>query len=196
MPRDGNAVRRRLQAAALELFRERGFEETTAAEIAARAGVTERTFFRHFPDKREVLFANEEAFNQALKDAVHEAPPKLGALETLFVAFNAVASTFVDNQAFLKPRRTLIDTYPPLRERAAAKSGAVIALLASALRERGLSAPRANLAAQVGAATLSYAVAAWFADDCSVHLKEHIAEAFQEVRDLSLQVKRPGKRGL
>ena len=72
MPRNGEEVRKRLQWAALELFREHGYEETTAAEIAAKAGVTERTFFRHFPDKREVLFDGDAAFIEALKTAVRE----------------------------------------------------------------------------------------------------------------------------
>jgi AcrR family transcriptional regulator len=74
MPRNGEEVRKRLQWAALELFRERGYEETTAAEIAAKSGVTERTFFRHFPDKREVLFDGDVAFSEAMTAAVRNAP--------------------------------------------------------------------------------------------------------------------------
>ena len=67
MPRDGKKVRKHLQWAALELYRERGYEETTAAKIAAKAGVTERTFFRHFPDKREVLFDGDAVFTEAVR---------------------------------------------------------------------------------------------------------------------------------
>src|SRR6202012_2239047 len=78
MPRNGDDVRKRLQLAALELFSKRGYEETTAAEIAAKAGVTERTFFRHFPDKREVLFDGDTAFIKALTSAVRHAPAELG----------------------------------------------------------------------------------------------------------------------
>ena len=74
MPRNGDEVRKRLQWAALELYRERGYEETTAAEIAAKAGVTERTFFRHFPDKREVLFDGDAAFTEEVTTAVRNAP--------------------------------------------------------------------------------------------------------------------------
>ena len=77
MPRDGEKVRRLLQRAALELYGERGYEETTAAEIAAKAGVTERTFFRHFADKREVLFDGETALADVLSRAVLEAPPEI-----------------------------------------------------------------------------------------------------------------------
>ncbi|MDE3177201.1 MAG: helix-turn-helix transcriptional regulator, partial [Pseudomonadota bacterium] len=74
MPRSGEDSRRRLQKAAFDLFEERGYDQTTAAEIAARAGVTERTFFRHFPDKKEVLFAGEAAFRATLTAAVAAAP--------------------------------------------------------------------------------------------------------------------------
>ena len=68
-------ARERLQAAALELFATRGFEQTTAAEIAQSVGLTERTFFRHFSDKREVLFYGQEQFLQAFLDGVQAAPP-------------------------------------------------------------------------------------------------------------------------
>ena len=77
MPRSGAEARRRLREAALELYRERGFDQTTAAEIAERAGVNERTFFRHFPDKREVLFDGEADLRAALARAVTEAPAEL-----------------------------------------------------------------------------------------------------------------------
>lgn len=193
MPRDGERVRRKLQAAALELFKERGYDETTAAEIAARAGVTERTFFRHFPDKREVLFDDDGDFHRALTHAVREAAPALGAWETLFVAFHAVTHIFVENRVFTEPRRNVIARTPALQERAAAKTKALTVSLASALYERGLPAPQANLAAQIGAATLSHAVAAWFADG-SIDLQEHIVNAFHEVRDLSSPVRLPEKR--
>lgn len=203
MPRNGEEVRRRLQLAALELYRERGYEETTAAEIAARAGVTERTFFRHFADKREVLFDGDAAFIEALTNAVRHAAPELGTWDTLFLAFNAVKQMFVENRPFTEPRQRVIASNPALQERAVAKTRALTAALASALCERGVPAPQANLAAQMGMATLSHAVAAWFADG-SIELGEHIVRAFHEVRDLSssstdrtkakqVSARRPGK---
>src|ERR1700757_4365985 len=105
MPRDREEVRRRLQLAALDLYRERGYEETTAAEIAAKAGVTERTFFRHFSDKREVLFDGEAVLKPALVQAVAAAPEKLGAWETLFWAFRSVEKLFIENRPFSEPRQ-------------------------------------------------------------------------------------------
>ncbi len=184
MPRNKEEIRKRLQWAALELFRERGYEETTTAEIAAKAGVTERTFFRHFPDKREVLFDGEAAFCQALTAAVRDAPEALGPLDTLFVAFNSVKQMFVENRPFTEPRQQVIASNPALQERAAAKTTSLIAAVASALCERGLTPPQASLAAQLGMATLSHGVAAWF-NHGSVDLGEHIARAFQEARNLS-----------
>ncbi|WP_446742079.1 TetR/AcrR family transcriptional regulator [Silvibacterium acidisoli] len=184
MPRNGEEVRKRLQWAALELFRERGYEQTTAAEIAAKAGVTERTFFRHFPDKREVLFDGEAAFSEALMIAIHNAPEELGPWDTLHFAFNRVKHVFVENRPFTEPRRHVIASDPALQERAAAKTRSLIAAVASALCKRGLTAPQANLAAQMGMATLSHGVAAWFNDD-SIDLGEHIVRAFEEARELS-----------
>lgn len=192
MPRNGETVRKRLQWAALELYRKRGYEETTAAEIAAKAGVTERTFFRHFPDKREVLFDGDAAFAEALTSAVRHAAPALGAWAALFFAFDSVKGMFVENRSFSEPRQHVIGSSPALQERAAAKTRMLIGALAQALCERGVPGQQANLAAQVGMATLSHAVAAWLHDD-TTDLGEHIVGAFREVRDLSSASPEPGK---
>lgn len=184
MPKGGDDVRRRLQFAALKLFRKHGYEETTAAQIAAKAGVTERTFFRYFPDKREVLFDGDVAFTEALASAVRQAPSSLSLWNTLFHAFQAVKQIFVENRGFTLPRQRVIASHPALQERAVAKARVVTATLAAALIERGVPPSQANLAAQIGMATLSHAVATWFADD-SVELGVHIAKAFHEVRDLA-----------
>jgi AcrR family transcriptional regulator len=184
MPRNGQEVRKRLQWAALELFRDRGYEETTAAEIAAKAGVTERTFFRHFPDKREVLFHGDAAFTEAVTTAVRNAPRTLGPWDTLFFAFDSVKQMFVENRPFTEPRQRVIASSPALQERATAKTRSLTAAVASALCERGLTVPQSNLAAQMGMATLSHGVSAWF-NDSSIDLRVHIIRAFQEARDLS-----------
>lgn len=184
MPRNGEDVRKRLQWAALELYGKRGYEETTAAEIAAKAGVTERTFFRHFADKREVLFDGDAVFSEALMGAVRRAPPALGPWDTLFLAFISVKHLFVENRPFAEPRQRVIARSPALQERAMAKTRSLIAGLSTALCERGTPAQHANLAAQLGMATLGHAVAAWFADGSS-DLGHHIVMAFHEVHDLS-----------
>jgi len=184
MPRSGENVRRRLQQAALELYGERGYDQTTAAEIAAKAGVTERTFFRHFTDKREVLFDGETVLGDLLNGAVRDAPAELGPWDTLFRAFRAAEPLFVENRALAEPRHRVVESSPALQERALAKTRALIAGLAAALRTRGVPAHEAMLVAQMGMAALSHAVACWF-DDGSIGLGDHIVQAFRKVRDLS-----------
>src|SRR6185312_2499630 len=126
MPRSGADARRRLREAALELFRERGYDATTTAEIAARAGVTERTFFRHFPDKREALFDGEAAFRAALSDGVLSAPADATPMAALLHAFAAVEQMLVDNRAFSVPRAEVIARSPALQERVLMKTAGLI----------------------------------------------------------------------
>ena len=183
MPRDGAEVRKRLRLAALELFRDTGYEATTAMEIAARAEVTERTFFRHFADKREVLFDGEQLLSEALVSAVRAAPAALGAWSTLFRAFCSAEPLFLENKAFSEPRRHIIAGSPALEERQQAKVRAITVALASALVERGVPSPSADLAAQMGMAALGHAFTSWL--DGSGNLGEHLARAFAEVRALS-----------
>ncbi len=184
MPRDGEKVRRRLREAALRLYGERGYDQTTTAEIAADAGVTERTFFRHFPDKREVLFDGEAALSAILIDAVHAAPSALGPWATLFRAFQTATPFLVENRRFSEPRRHIIASSPPLQERELAKAVSLTAKLASALRERGVSDGLSSLAAQMGMATFSHAFVSWL-DGHPGDLNGHLAQAFHEALELT-----------
>ncbi len=184
MPRNGEEARRRLQQAALELFSERGYEQTTASEIAARAGVTERTFFRHFPDKREVLFDGQITLKAALTDAIVEAPAMLEPLEVLYWAFRSVEQALEDNRPFSVPRQQVIASTPALQERELAKSAALIEDMALALCRRGVDEHLATLAAQTGMAVFHHAVAAWFADP-SCRLGAYLDKAFYALCRLS-----------
>src|SRR6185312_4639745 len=116
MPRNGDEARNRLRHAALELFAENGFDQTTAAQIAARAGVNERTFFRHFPDKREVLFDGEDDLRATLIRLVVEAPEELAPFELLLHTFRKTARRLEDNRPFSEPRWKVIAQTPALRE--------------------------------------------------------------------------------
>jgi AcrR family transcriptional regulator len=185
MPRNGEIVRRRLQEAALALFEERGYDQTTSAEIAAKAGVTERTFFRHFADKREVLFDGEATLSAILTEAVQEAPPALSAWATLFRAFQAAEPLLVENRPFSQPRRRIIASSPPLQERELAKAMSLTVKLAAALRDRGTPDRLASLAAQIGMAAFSQAFTDWLDDDPG-DLDAHLAEAFREAHTLTL----------
>ncbi|NUP67685.1 MAG: TetR family transcriptional regulator [Nonomuraea sp.] len=193
MPRSGAQARRRLQQAALELYRERGFDQTTTAEIAARAGVNERTFFRHFPDKREVLFDGEADLREALTLAVAEAPDGLQPFEILLLAFSKAARILEDNRPFSEPRLEVIAATPALRERDLAKAALISDALAQALRRRGVPGRLAALAAQTGWATFHQAAQAWI-DDPSQSLDTHLRQAFDDLRVLSSPVP-TGDRG-
>ena len=184
MPRNKDDARLRLRMAALELFRERGYDGTTAAEIAARAGVTERTFFRHFPDKREVLFEGEAAFHAALTKAIVEAPEALGPMEALLWAFRSVEQLFIDNRPFTAPAHEVIARTPALQERQLGKTATTIAVVAAAVRQRGVEPNLATLAAGAGMAAFSHAAQAWVADP-SISLETYLNRAFVALQGLS-----------
>lgn len=191
MARNRQEVHQRLQQAALELFRERGYDHTTAAEIAAHAGVTERTFFRHFADKRDILFGGEEAIQIALTAALADAPADFTPLQALQHAFRAVCGMFEENRAFSEPRQQVIAATPALREREAGKMASIMAALVLTLEQRGVEPRLATLVVQVGAAAFSYALAAWLAD-ASEDLNTHLERAFERLRALSVADERTG----
>ena len=184
MPRSGEDARRRLRDAALELFRERGYDAATTAEIAARAGVTERTFFRHFRDKREALFDGETTLRDALTDGVLAAPANLEPMAALIWAFRSVEQMLLDNRAFSAPRQAVIASSPALQERVLMKTAGLVSALAEALRRRGVEAPLASLAANTAMAAFNYAAAAWF-EDPATPLDAHLTRAFEQLHTLS-----------
>jgi AcrR family transcriptional regulator len=159
-------ARERLQAAALDLYVRQGYEQTTTAEIARSVGLTERTFFRHFADKREVLFHGQEHFEGAFVAGVADAPAGSTALEMVAAALATVAGWFPDDRrAYSRQRQQVIDAHPALRERELLKLGAVAEAMAGALRDRGVPEPVATLAAQSGMTVFRVAFEEWLADD-------------------------------
>ena len=176
-------ARTRLQNAAVALFAEQGYDRTTAAGIAARAGVTERTFFRHFPDKREVLFDGGSLLSTALAGSIAGMPDGLAPLAMLFRAFHAVLPLLEANRAASKPRHDVIASTPALREREVAKHEAMAVSLAAALRARGVAALPADLAARAGMAAFVHAAVAWLNDE-SVSLGAQLDLAQRELETL------------
>lgn len=173
MARNEDDLRDRLQRAALELFRERGFDRTTAAAIAARAGVTERTFFRQFPDKREVIFDGEAVLRDALTGAIAGAPLGLSPLDSLFHAFRTVVPLLEANRHVAMSRQEVISTASALAERELAKHAALAEAMAQALKARGTDGLRADLAARTGMAAFAQATLAWL-DDPSLALGDRL----------------------
>lgn len=184
MPRNGEDARRRLQDAALELYRERGYERTTTAEIAARAGLTERTYFRHFADKREVLFEEDPRLRPMLTAEVAGTPECAEPLEILLRAFRSIGPLLNENRAFTEPRMEIIAGAPALRERAEAKTASLVSVLGDALHRKGVEEKRASLAAKVGMAAFSYAARSWF-EDPSQPFDIHLTRAFEALHQLS-----------
>lgn len=181
MPRSGQEARRRLELAALELYREQGFDRTTSAQIAKRAGVTERTFFHHFGDKREVLFGGEERLRALLLAAVRAAPTDSGPLEVLLGAFSSLDEVMQEERAYSLPRHRLIAATPALRERETAKLASLADTLAGALCERGIAPQRAVLAAHAATTAFNVAAIAWY-DDPTREYHLWVADAFDDLR--------------
>ena len=179
-------ARERLQAAALELFATRGFEQTTAAEIAQSVGLTERTFFRHFSDKREVLFYGQEQFLQAFLDGVAAAPPGASPLEVIASALRAAGSFFPDERrSYSRMRQAVIDQNPALQEREGHKLAGLAATVASALRARGVGEPAATLAAESGATVFGIAFAQWIREGETRSLPDIASDVLRELRHLT-----------
>src|SRR5580698_7402932 len=132
--------RGRLQEAALALYSERGFDQTTAAQIAERAGVSERTFFRHFADKREVLFGGSALLGERIVAGVAGAPEDDGPFNAVSRGLDAAATMLGEFRRDLsRQRQAVIATNPELRERELAKLADYAVAVAAALRERGVT---------------------------------------------------------
>ena len=174
----------RLRQAAMDLYGEHGFDRTTVAEIAERAGLTERTFFRHFADKREVFFAGSEQLVDLLVGAVAGAPPGAGPGAAVAAAFATAADGFFPPVAWSRRRQAVIDLNPALQERELAKLDTVAAALAAALRGRGVTDPAAALAAETGVAAFKVAFARWLADPADGDLAGHVRQAFGGLREV------------
>jgi AcrR family transcriptional regulator len=184
MPRSGAEARARLREAALDLYGEQGYEATTTAQIAARAGVTERTYFRHFADKREVLFDGEAELRDVLVGAIASAPDELPPLSLVLGAYTAAVPLFVAGRPVAERRAQIIVTSAALQERAHAKSAGLTEAMIGALEQRGLPEPTARLAARAGAAIFERGIRAW-GGESATELASLVSLAAEEWRALA-----------
>ena len=175
-------ARGRLQEAALALFAERGFEETTVAEIAERAGLTKRTFFRHFADKREVLFGGSEELLETFVGSLASAPAGAAPIDAVAVSLDAAGAVLQDRQEFAQRRQTLVTANRELHERELVKLATIAAALARGLRERGVAEPAASLTAEAAIAVFRVAFERWIAEDETRGLVELIHDSLDELR--------------
>jgi AcrR family transcriptional regulator len=183
MPRSGAQARNRLREAALELYLDRGYDATTTAQIAERAGVTERTYFRHFADKREVLFDGEAELRTIMVDAITTADDGLAPLPLVIRAYMAAVPLLVKNRPIAERRAQVIAVTPALQERAHAKRAALLDAVIAALTLHDVREPTARLAGQVGMAVFERASRSWH-DDPALDLGDLIQQAADEVRAL------------
>ncbi|POM24871.1 Bacterial regulatory protein, tetR family [Actinomadura rubteroloni] len=188
MPNMGRWVpdaRGRLERAALELYAEHGYERTTVAEIAARAGLTERTFFRHFADKREVLFGGAEPLRDLIVRTAAEAPASAAPITVAAAAVEAVGVVLGERRTAARQRQAVIDAHPELRERELIKLAALGDALAGALRDRGVPDLAAALAAEAGLAAFKVAADRWIHGPDGEPLAAGIREAFAELKTIT-----------
>jgi len=176
-------ARVRLVLAALDLFAEQGYDNTTVTQIAGRAGLTKATFFRHFPDKREVLFAGQEAHARLLAEGAASAPDAATPLEAAAAALDALTASFTAEQREFGPRLlTVVAGNPELLERATFKRAALAAALAGALGKRGVPELTASLAGELGAHAFHRAFERWVALASGPTLTELARQALGELR--------------
>jgi len=175
-------ARGRLAKAATALYAEQGFEQTTVAEIARQAGLTERTFFRHFADKREVLFYGMEMLRDLLVRAVADAPASATAMDAVSAAFQAAGAVLEENPERVRLRDAIVSAHAELRERELIKLAALAAAVAGALRDRGVPEPAASLAAETGVAVFKVAFARWVSEPGQPDLPGIIRESMAEMR--------------
>ena len=179
---------RRLVAAALDLFEEQGYERTTVQEITERAGLTKSSFFRHFPDKREVLF-DGESMETALVDGIASAPgdDPWGALND---AFARIGATFMtpERHGFLARRATVIARTPELREREALKELRLVAATVDALRTRKVPDPTARVLTELAAVAIAIAYDRWLDAPSDAAFGEFLRDAVGEVRAVASSI--------
>ncbi|HET6510321.1 MAG TPA: TetR family transcriptional regulator [Baekduia sp.] len=180
-------ARNRLAAAALDLYEERGFEGTTVAEIAERAGLTKRTFFRHFADKREVLFSGTDELERLIVDGIAAAPATEAPLDAVVAGLAATAEVFdAERLPYARRRAAIVDANPDLRERELIKMERLSTSIAAALGERGVAEPAASLAARAGVTIFHVAFGQWVGGEEQRDFGALIERTARELRAVAL----------
>ncbi len=174
--------RGRLEQAALELYSERGFEQTTVVEIARRAGLTERTFFRHFVDKREVLFWGAGALQEFLVSAVADAPDSLTPIDAVAAALEAAGAVLQERREFSQRRQIIIAANTELQERELIKLASLASAIADVLCRRGVKDPAASLAAEAGIAVFRIAFERWIEETNQQDFRQLFRDSLDELK--------------
>ena len=174
-------ARGRIAQAALELYGRHGFERTTVAEIAKRAGVTERTFFRHFADKREVLFGGSHRLQELMVATVSRAPASTEPIDAVAAALQA-STAYLNDREFSRKRQRILNANVELRERELIKLATLAAAIADSLRRRGVKEPAASLTAEAGIGVFRVAFDRWVSETSGRGLSELIDESLEQLK--------------
>jgi len=169
--------------AALDLYAEQGFEQTTTAQIAERAGVTERTYFRHFADKREVLFDGSHELEDAVVAGVREAPEGAAPLDVVGEAVATAVAVLEERREFAARRAAVVAATPRLQERELLKLAALRDAAVSALRDRGAREPAASMVAEAGVAAFRVGFEAWIASGQVRPVADEVRAALAALRE-------------
>jgi AcrR family transcriptional regulator len=178
-------ARGRLVQAALALYGERGFDSTTVADIAEHAGLTKRTFFRYFADKREVLFSGSQALEELFVTEVGAAPASVAPLDAVAAALDAVAAMFEQRREFAARRQQIIAANAELQERERIKLASLAGAVAEALRRRGVGDPAAILTAEAGITVFRVAFERWVDPANRQPLQRLTRESLDELRAIA-----------
>jgi len=184
-------ARERLVVAAVDLFTEQGYDPTTVAQIAERAGVTKSTFFRHFPDKRELLVAGQELLSKLLAEGIAKAPDSATPLEAVAAGLERASTAMGPMNRQLAPRlKAAIAASTELQERDALKSVSLAAAMTAALVARGVPDATAALASELGVLAFKRGYAEWAEGDHSAEdeLAGYALAALNELREASARL--------
>jgi AcrR family transcriptional regulator len=189
-------ARGRLEVAAMELFQERGYLSTTVADIAARAGLTERTFFRYFADKREVLFSGSKELVKGVVERIESAPHDASPLDVVASAFEATGEELIGTRdlRFVRARYALVTQHAEIQERELIKLASLGVAVTKALHARGISEPTASLAAEAGLAVFKIGFERWVTERKPKDLGAHIRAAVDVLKELSSRTSAPPRR--
>ncbi len=175
-------ARGRLEQAAYELFLDRGYDQTTVADIAKRAGLTERTFFRHYADKREVLFGDAGALRDELLRALEKVSRELPPIEAVRITLETASARMHGRLSLARERRRIIAAHPDLQERDVNKRSTLTAALEEGLKQRGVPESAGSLAAEMGIAVYYSGFGRWLDDPADRDLVQIVHEQFDELK--------------
>ena len=180
----GSDARERLEAAAVELFTEHGFDAVTVPHITARAGLTTRTFFRHFADKREVLFVDPDQMPELVHRIVSEAPADLPPAAVIRRGIPTIAGAFDGRYEQILQRKAIIDGNDGLRERELHKMGRVVDAMTAAFRDQGVDDATASLISETTVAVVKASLRQWFIGGGRLSLEKLMTASFDRLSEV------------